>query len=197
MRSVPKTVRGLWEARLGCGGSGPGFGWGPRHCCTGAGRALSGPESPAWLWPGVRCRESSGGFSLWCTWQGRGAVAAVVAQAGVPVRNCPWADRIRTVSGAGIAVFGGGVLLGASAHCAYVGELAFRQLALAGLVAATNGLPFVHADPVGRKIRDLALAFAAAFLWRALVGAVRPGPLGAALEGLCVWQGCCRRGPGL
>ena len=71
----------------------------------------------------------------------------------------------------------------ASAHCTDVGELAFRQLALAGLVAATNGLTFVHADPVGRKIRDLALAFAAAFLWRALGGAVRPGRGGRHLRG--------------
>ena len=76
------------------------------------------------------------------------------------------------------------MFLGASAHCTDVGELAFRQLALTGLVAATNGLTFVHADPVGRKIRDLTLAFAAAFLWRALGRAVRPGRGGRDLRGL-------------
>ena len=47
-------------------------------------------------------------------------------------------------------------------------ELAFGQLALSGLVAATNGLAFVHVDPVGRQISDLALAFAAAFLRQVL-----------------------------
>ena len=78
------------------------------------------------------------------------------------------------------------MFLGASAHCTDVGELAFWQLALTGLVAATNGLAFVHADPVGRKIRDLTLAFAAAFLWQALDGAVRPGRGGRDLRGLAL-----------
>ena len=102
-RSVPKTVRGLWEARLGCGGQGPGFGLGAsallqrrRSRSVRAWVTREGREGLllARLRHGVRCREGRGGFSLRCTWQARMAIAAVVAQANTLVRNCPWADRL-------------------------------------------------------------------------------------------------------